>query len=396
MIELRDYQERAVNKTLEFLKNTDKNGVLVLPTGSGKSVVIAELARRLDSNVLVFQPSKEILEQNYQKYVSYGLDASVFSASMGEKSIGKVTFAMIGSVKNYAQQLKHFKYIIVDECHLVNPEGSMYASFFKTLWRSRVIGLTATPYRLKTTSLGPSLRFITRTKSRVFHSLISYVQNGELFNRGYLCPLKYYEPFKFDKTKLRLNSTGRDYTDVSLKAYYSMIGYENIVIEYAQRLLQKRKNLLVFTRFVNEARMVSEVLGKESAYVSGETPKKEREEILRKFKSGEIRCVCNVGVLTTGFDFPELEAVLLARPTTSLSLYYQMVGRCIRTYPNKSEAWVVDISGNYEAFGKVENFQIVWEPNSLPYLSNGRYPLTQVSDNYYKQKYNKMNRKAFV
>ena len=127
MYELRDYQQEASDAAVKFFQTKSKdNGIIILPTGAGKSLVIAEIAYRLDAPVLVFQPSKEILEQNYDKLMSYGiLDAGIFSASFNRREIRKITFATIGSVKNYKDYFRKFKYVIIDECHGVNPQGGM-------------------------------------------------------------------------------------------------------------------------------------------------------------------------------------------------------------------------------------------------------------------------------
>ena len=145
-IQLRDYQKAASDAAIRFFKDTKskKNAIMVLPTGSGKSLIIADIAARLDGHVLVFQPSKEILEQNYKKLCSYGvLDCSVYSASMGKKEVSRITFATIGSVRNHPELFQHFQYIIIDECHLVNPKEGMYRDFLSML-RCKVLGLTAT------------------------------------------------------------------------------------------------------------------------------------------------------------------------------------------------------------------------------------------------------------
>ena len=116
--------------------------------------------------------------------------------------------------------------------------------------------------------------------------------------------------------------------------------------------------------------------------VSGETPKKERERILNDFKSGEIKIVTNVGVLTTGFDFPELETIVLARPTMSLALYYQMVGRAIRPHPNKQSGWVVDLCQTYKRFGKVESLELKEERPGIWAVFSGKKQLT---NKYYEE-----------
>ena len=373
---LRDYQEEAVQKSLTFFKDLkDKdNSIIVLPTGSGKSLVIAEIARRLGEPMIIFQPSKEILEQNYTKFCAYGiLDCSIYSASMNSKRISKITFATIGSVRTKPEFFAHFKYVIVDECHLVNSEDGMYKDFFAAL-KCKIIGLTATPYRLASNSYGSQLRFITRTRPRIFKHLLYYTQVNTLLERGYLSKTDYYNVNIVDTTQLKINTIGSDYTEKSIKVHYTKIGFNNKVLSVINRLLAvDRKNILVFTRFVEEAEYISNQLGDIAAIVSGETPKKERETILNDFKSGKIKVVANVGVLTIGFDFPALETVVLARPTMSLALYYQMVGRAIRPHPNKLTTWVVDLCKTYDRFGKVENLILASDEKGLPAIySNGK------------------------
>ena len=139
---LRDYQQKASDAAVSFFNNKAKktNTIMVLPTGSGKSLIIADIASRLDGHTLVFQPSKEILEQNFKKLCSYGiLDCSIYSASFNSKEISRITFATIGSVKSYPELFAHFKNIIVDECHLVNPIEGMYKDFFDAVDQKSVV-----------------------------------------------------------------------------------------------------------------------------------------------------------------------------------------------------------------------------------------------------------------
>lgn len=376
---LRPYQVEAVAAAVEFMRNgKDQNGLLVLPTGSGKSLVIANVIRELGEPCLVFQPSKEILEQNVAKYRSYGYHCGVYSASVGEKRMSDVTFATIGSVIKKQHLLARFKYLIVDECHLVNAknEGSMYASLISATGL-RVLGLTATPYRLAqgtnpvTYQTYSILKFLTRTNPRIFDRVVYHVQNGQLFREGHLARLVYHDVKAINRQNLQANSTGADYTDASVKAEYRASGFETKVVKVVNRLFEVgRKNALVFTRYTEEAaNVVRHVKG--AAIVTAETNRKERERVIGGFKAGWIRCVCNVGILTTGFDYPELEAVVLARPTRSLGLYYQMIGRCIRPHPSKDHAMVIDMGGNLQQFGKVEDLHLSQE-GGWHVSSNGR------------------------
>ena len=361
MYELRDYQIEAVQKSAEYLKSNSKdNGIIVLPTGSGKSLVIASLIKKLQEPTLVFQPSKEILEQNYQKLLAYGYRASIYSASLNSKEISPITFATIGSVNGKADLFRQFKYILVDECHFVNPKQGMYKKFLEMLDGSRVLGLTATPYRLSSDQFGGSiLKFLTRTRPRVFKDLVYYVQNRLLFERGYLAKLEYYSIDGFSRTALKENSTGADYTDKSLKSYYKQIKFEDKILNVIKRLLNAgRKNILVFTRFVEESQYLVRQLPDVAEMVTAESSKSERERVILGFRQGKIKVVFNVGILTTGFDYPELSTIVLARPTMSLALYYQMIGRGIRIHPLKPSTWIVDLCKNKELFGKVEDMTI--------------------------------------
>ena len=383
MYKLRDYQQKASDAAVSFFNNRAKktNAIMVLPTGSGKSLIIADIAARLDGHTLVFQPSKEILEQNFKKLCSYGiLDCSIYSASFNSKEISRITFATIGSVKNQPELFTHFKNIIVDECHLVNPKEGMYKKFFEVV-NCKIFGLTATPYRLSSSQeFGAMLKFITRTRPAIFKEVIYHVQVSTLLDMGYLSKLNYYpmNPTGWNELNLKVNTTGADYTDRSVQREYERIDFYSFLVHIVQRLVNnqktgiKRKGILVFTRFLKEAeRLTYSISG--CAIVSGDTPKGERERILEAFKAGEISVVANVGVLTTGFDYPELDTVVMARPTMSLAMWYQIVGRAIRPHPNKEAGWIVDLCGNINRFGYVENLKLVDGGNGKwAVFSNGR------------------------
>lgn len=377
--QLRDYQkaaaDAAVNRLTMKMKN-DRNGLLILPTGAGKSLVIADIAARIDSPLLVFQPNKEILEQNFAKLQSYGVfDCDVYSASVGRKMIARITFATIRSVIHHMEDFKHFKYILIDECHLVGTGDCMYTKFFEDSNR-RIVGLTATPYRLARSTDGSILKFLTRTRPRVFQDVLYYCQVNDLLVKGFLTKLKYFDLTRLDLTRVAKNSTGADYNDKSLFEEFERVNLHNYTVGMVKRVMHPksgipRRGILVFVKFVEQAeRMVKEI--QFSAVVSGDTPKREREDILSKFKAGIIKVVVNVGTLTTGFDYPELDTAIIARPTMSLSLWYQMVGRVIRPCPGK-DGWIIDLGGNLRRFGRVEDLRIEQpEKNKWCVKSHGR------------------------
>jgi DNA repair protein RadD len=376
---LRDYQVEAVESGVNFLlEPADENGIIIIPTGGGKSLVIQNIAQNLPAPTLILQPSKEILEQNAAKFHAYGYHPALYSASVGRKEISDITLATIGSIVKKPQDFERFKYCIVDECHGVGAKNgdSMYMTFFRET-EMKILGCTATPYRLSTDGYGGSiLKFLTRTRPRLFHRVIYYVQNGQLFRDGYLCPLEYREVKAIRQERLVLNSTGADFTDASIQREFEAMKFKDVLEDTAGNLLAEgRKSILVFTRFVKEAAaLAAKFPGAE--IVHAETPKKERERVINGFKSGTIPFIANVGVLTLGFDYPALSTVVLAGPTMSLAQYYQKVGRCIRPHPSKNTALVIDMVGLVKRFGKVEDLTIHEGTNSKWWIGSGSRPLT--------------------
>lgn len=378
---LRDYQKKAIDKAVLFFKSSymNYNSLMVLPTGSGKSLVIAGIIKELNEPTIVFQPTKEILEQNLEKALTYGIPATVYSASMGKKDVSNITYATIGSAINNPHLFDIFKYVIIDECHYVNSKGGMYKNFLELINHDKVLGLTATPYRLSSDGFGGSiLKFLTRTRPRVFKELLYYVQTSYLIKNGYWAKLEYFSIPGFERKYLEVNSTGADYKDESVKKYYSLINFRERVLESIRLLLREnRKRILIFTRFIEEAEYVKSNI-EECEVVTSLTPTKERDEIIRKFRSGEIKAVANVGVLTIGFDYPELDNIVIARPTMSLALYYQMIGRGTRPHKDKEYCAIVDLCSNIELFGRVETMQIVDGKNGKWHIENNGKQLTNV------------------
>ena len=258
----------------------------------------------------------------------------------------------------------HFDNIIIDECHYVCANGGQYEKFISTTKR-KVLGLTATPYRLSSNSFGSMLKFLTRSRPRIFAKVIYHIQIDTLLRKGFLADLNYYytPAPRYEEKRLVSNSTGADYTDKSVIDEYERVNFYSWLVSITRRVMnpkngRKRNGILVFTRFLKEAeKLASEIEG--CAMVSGNTPPNERSEILENFKAGRIKVVVNVGVLTTGFDYPELDTIIMARPTKSLSLWYQIVGRAIRPSDKKDRGWIVDLCGCLRRFGKVEDLKLV-------------------------------------
>lgn len=378
----RPYQREAIDSALSYFEHSKKgNELQICPTGSGKSVIIGNIAGALDDETVVLQPSMEILEQNFSKYISYGFRGGIYSASAGIKHKDRVTFATIGSIIKKKHIFEKTKYILIDEAHCVNPEEGMYREFVKYFPKVKVVGFTATPYRLSSGMDGAQLKFLTRQSPRIFNRVQYYIQNALLFDQHYLAPLEYYNFDVVNRRMLDVNSAGSDYTATSLKSYYRRINFPALTIKYANRLLAKRRSLLVFCSLVEEAETVAAGIPG-AVVVHGETDKAIRRKHLANFKAGNISCIVNVGVLTTGFDYPELEAVLIARSTMSLAIYYQIIGRVMRphTYSDGSKkvGWVVDLGGNIPFFGKVETMRIEVNEKGLYYVTNNGRQLTNV------------------
>lgn len=384
---LRPYQVETADKCVAYLRAPiEDHGLAIVPTGGGKSLLLADIVSKLDGEAIIFQPSREILEQNLAKFESYGYSPAVWSASMGRKELGAITLATIGSVVKRAELFSHFRYMIVDEAHGLNSkaEGSMFMKFIAGLDRPRLLGLSATPYRLSVDGYGGAqLKFLTRTRPRVFSTVIHVVQTGDLMRDGYLCPLVYKEVSTgIREDRLRLNSTGADYTDESVREHFKELNFSDQIVRCVNRLEEYgRGQSIIFTRFVEEAEYVASRIP-DCAVVSAQTPKDVRAAILNDFKNGAIRHIANCAVLVLGFDFPALSNVVFARPTRSLTLWYQAVGRVLRPHPSKTDAWVIDLVGCTKKFGKVEEMRVIDGGNGKWHVeSNGRH----LTNTYFEQ-----------
>ncbi len=368
-IQLRDYQEECLKKIKWSLSYfTEGNDLISLPTGSGKSVVIAEMANYLNQNILILQPSVEILNQNKNKLLQYvdEEEIGVYSASLKEKIIKKYTFATIGSIYKLAEDFKHFKVVIIDEAHTVNPkeEGSMYMTFLNEIPGVRVFGFTATPYRLFKSYfkegnglfLANATKILTRIKPKFWERILFNVDNIDLVNKGYICPIEYIDKTLIDQDEIPVNKSQTDFDIVKYEKILSKEDKEKKVLQTINEV--DHKHILVFCSSISQAQRLSEQV-KGSEYISSEEKFEKRQQVINDFKEGKCRVVFNVGVLTTGFDMPELDCIMLIRPTKSISLYYQMLGRGVRKAPGKEKCFVYDFSNTVKKLGRIETIKIV-------------------------------------
>lgn len=343
----RDYQRSAADAGA-----VTKNGVIVAPTGSGKSVIIGGIVKRINEPALVLQPSVEILESNYEKAMSYGIPAEIFSASAGIKNVGHVTYATIGSIIKKLDLFSHCKTVIIDEAHAVNAKGGQFERLIKTLQPEILVGLTATPYRLASNSLGSSMRIITRTRPKIFQEVISVINPADLIKEGYLLEPKFVQAENDDKC-LCMNTTGADFTAASINIFSKKNDLIGQAFETVMQGASFHNKILVFVESVAESQALVEKINKAGAYaaeINANTPKQERRDKLHGFQGDRYQIMVNVGTLTTGYDFPALDCCVDARPVLSAALHYQKVGRIVRPFPGKNPVWY-DLAGNVKRLG---------------------------------------------
>lgn len=363
MFELRENQKEPVAKGIEYFSSKKPvPSIIVAPTAFGKSIVIAHIAKGIGEKVLVIQPSKELLEQNYNKFTNLGGKATIYSASLGEKEIGDVTYATIGSIINIASKFKDYGItkVIIDECDRFPREpNGMLRRFLKGAGIKYILGLTATPLKLQT-NMGedgrPFSKLVMLTnrskKGNFFKKIIHVAQIQEMVELKFWSRLE-YQSYDFDTGDLVYNTTGADYTNSSIKKAYKRQNITNKIVKKVEELYN-RKAILIAVPSINAAKELTTLIPSCKAIYS-DMPNDERKETLEDFKAGRLRCIAQVNILSIGFDYPELDCIITGRPTASLSWWYQFVGRVTRIHPNKSEGLVVDFVGAVPQFGKVED-----------------------------------------
>ncbi|HCM0508319.1 TPA: DEAD/DEAH box helicase [Vibrio parahaemolyticus] len=358
MYTLRPYQADSVKAVIHYFRKHSTPAVIVLPTGAGKSLVIVELARLAKGRVLVLAHVKELVEQNHAKYEGYGLKGAIFSAGLGRKETDQqVVFASVQSVVRNLDSFKNqFSLLVIDECHRVPDDKN--SSYQKVITHLRelnpgikVLGLTATPYRL---GMGWIYQYHTRgqvrtEESRFFRDCIFELPIRYLLDENFLTPARMMDApvLSYDFSQLKPANTGR-YKEAEMdmvidKAKRATPQIVEQIIQYAR----ERKGVMIFAATVRHAQEIHGLLPEgETAIVIGDTPTPERDAIIQAFKNREIKYLVNVSVLTTGFDAPHVDLIAILRPTESVSLYQQIVGRGLRLSEGKNECLVLDYAGN--------------------------------------------------
>lgn len=377
--ELFPYQKKALLDCSNFIfKSKLKSGLVVIPTAGGKSVVIAKLCYEMrDTPLLVIVPSEELLRQNMEAMVREGLSVSVFSASLNSKVISKLTIATIGSLKDKGLEFKDFgiKHVIIDEAHFKfssattvkddTTKDAIFKGFMKDLKPKKLLGFTATPFILSNVAGMASLKTLTNVRGGFFKDFIHLTQVSEVIKANRWSEIK-YDVHPVINTSLKANTSGTDFSKESIELFLKQNDVNNRICLLLKKY--QNKKTLTFVESVDVAHKIKEWYNSKGfkgrcEVISGNMPKKLRKSIISDYKdvNSDLRHLINYGTLTTGFDFPELPIVIGGRPTMSLALYYQMLGRLTRVHSSKEFGLYIDLVGNYAKFGAIEklNFDTV-------------------------------------
>jgi len=365
MITLRPYQEDVKTAVYDHLRSRQDNPCAVVPTAGGKTPIMASICKDAvglwGGRVLILAHVKELLEQTAEKLsvVCPEIGFGIYSAGLKRRDTDHpVIIASIQSVYKRACELDRFDLILIDEAHLISPDSeSMYQHFLADARiinpEVRIVGFTATPYRLKSGSIC--------TVEGILNHICYEVGVRELIRDGFLCPLiSKAGRAKVDTSELHIR--GGEFITDEVEA---LMDKDSLVQSAVSEIIQyttDRNACLIFASSIQHGKHIVDVLadahGVECGFVCGETPAIERDLTLARFKTGKLKYLCNVNVLTTGFDAPHIDCVALVRPTMSPGLFYQMVGRGFRLHPSKESCLVLDFGGNVLRHGPVDDIRI--------------------------------------
>lgn len=383
-MKLRDYQVAAINSLYDYFGKNSGNPVLALPTGTGKSVIIAGFIQSVykaypNQRIMMLTHVKELIEQNFSKLMTIwkNAPAGIYSAGVGRKdTYAQITFAGIQSVAKKASIFGHIDLVIIDECHLVSPNNATnYQKFINSLKTRnpnlKVIGLSATPYRLGLGMITDGGIF-----TDICYDITTMDQFNRLVNEGYLAPLvSKRTSSQLDVSNVRVQ--GGEFVNSALQVAVDKDEITRGALEEALRLGEDRRHWLVFATGIDHAEHITEHLkqmGISAAVVHSKLTLNERNQILADYKAGKIRALVNNNVLTTGFDFPAIDLIIMLRPTQSPGLWVQMLGRGTRpvyadgfdlttaegrltaiSNSQKQDCLVLDFAGNTERLGPVND-----------------------------------------
>lgn len=363
MVEFRDYQTACIDAIHNYFGQHTGYPIAVLPTGTGKSICIAGFSKEAvhaypDTRILILTHVKELISQNHAALLRLWPEApaGIYSAGLSRRDINaQILFAGIQSIHKHAAKVQRCDLIIIDEAHLVSRnDGSMYRNFIRELdainaGMLKVVGFSATPYRLDS-------GLLHKGKDRIFTDIAYEVRVLDMIQQGYLCPVV---P-KQTKTQLDTSGVGTrggEFIAGQLEAAVDRADVNEAAVKEIIEHGQERGSWLVFCSGVAHARHIRDAIrsrGISCETVTGDTPAPERDRILQDFKAGRLRCVTNANVLTTGFDAPGTDLIALLRPTKSVGLYVQMVGRGTRLAEGKDDCLVLDFAGNTARHGPID------------------------------------------
>ncbi len=364
-MQLRQYQQQAIDSLYYWFSQNTGDPIIVAPTGSGKSVIIGALCRDIlsqypNQRVLILSHVKELLQQNFEKIKTFWpqAPAGLYCAGLGVKRPrDPITVGSIQSVHKKAAALGWRDLILIDECHLLSSDSdSLYRSFIAAMReinpKLKVVGFTATPYRLRT-------GLLTEGKGRLFTDIAFEITLSELLIAGHICPLvSKSSAIQADLSGVRI--TAGEFNSGDLERAIDKELLTRAALDEVFSLAGNRKSWLFFCSGVKHAEHVRDAIRERGIIceaVTGETPAAERDAILAAFKDGRIQAVTNANVLTTGFDAPNIDLLVMLRATTSPGLYVQILGRGMRLHPSKQNCMVLDFAGNIERHGPITHVQ---------------------------------------
>lgn len=339
MIQLRPYQTKGIHDIFDAwnpltpLTQNLMNILFQMPTGTGKTTVFSEIvhrARLKDKKILIVVHRKELVEQIVQRLQHFEIQAGIISGSSQPDATKEVQVATIQSLSN--REYPAADIVIIDECHHAK------ASTYKKLWviypKARFLGVTATPVRMNGEGF-----------SDLFDTLINCGKSSQFVEQGYLVNVKHIVGITPDLSSIKIKMN--DYAQQELS---ELMQDTELMVDLVDSYHKKAegKKMIVFAVNIEHSRQIVDkyrLEGISAGHIDANTPKKEREQILQQFRNGEILVLSNVDIVSEGFDVPDCEAVQLARPTKSLALYLQQVGRCMRPSPEKKEGIVLDNAG---------------------------------------------------
>jgi DNA repair protein RadD len=360
---LRPYQQDAAQAALDWMKRSTAPFIIDAATGAGKSHIIAEIARVIHDmtgkRVLCLAPSAELVTQNREKYLATGNRASMFSASAGAKELRHpVVFGSPLTVKNRVSRFKeHYALVILDEAHGITPTVREIIDAMRDGNPNlRVCGLTATPYRLGSGWIfrehdGGKINGEDTARDPYFAKCVYKIDARSLIEMGYLTPpvIGKINAKGYDTGGLALNSRGQFDADAVDRAYHGHGRKTSAIVGDVVAQAQDRRGIMFFAATVKHAQEIMASLPQGlSEIVTGDTPKSQRDDILRRFKAQQIKYLVNVSVLTTGFDASHVDLIAILRKTESVGLLQQIIGRGLRLHPGKTDCLVLDYTTNLE------------------------------------------------